>query len=106
MVQSIYERWSIKTAQTSANVTQAPASERLLALYPGLGFDREVATRVVNDRCFPKAIEGLPSLRIEATLADFLNELFLYDSSREEFLWSYISEMTGEKVEDVYNQKY
>ena len=88
------------------NADQTPAWKRLLASYPNLDLDREVATKIVIDRCFSMAIEGLPNLRADATLPDFLLELFLHDSSREEFLWAYISEMTGEKVEDVINQGY
>ncbi|KKQ45755.1 MAG: hypothetical protein US63_C0011G0023 [Candidatus Moranbacteria bacterium GW2011_GWC2_37_8] len=80
-----------------------PPSVRLLALYPELVLDREVATKVLVDKSWPHQAEALDNLPSEATLKDLLST-FIHDSSAEEFLWHYIEALTGEK--EVHNKTY
>lgn len=72
----------------------APASERLLALFPGLAFNREAAIRALKD--FPLQRRSIEKLGPDAGLEN-VRKLFKYDSTLEEFLWNYIEEVTGEK---------
>ena len=72
------------------------ASERLLALYPRLPFDRNMARRVLIEKSWPDQAEALSKLPVDATLRNLLAK-FRHDSSAEEFLWHYIEAMTGEK---------
>lgn len=81
----------------------APASERLLELYPRLVFDREKAAVVLTECNFNRQVEALAQLPMDATLSDLLSN-FRSDGSKEEFLWSYIEAVTGEK--DVVNNIY
>lgn len=79
------------------------ASERLLALYPDLRFDRDVAGKVLTEKSWPHQAEALSKLPTEATLRDLLAK-FRHDSSAEEFLWHYIEAVTDEK--DVHHKVY
>lgn len=78
-------------------------SERLLALYPDLPFDRTIAEKLCREKTFPAPLETLPTLPPEATLRDLLAK-FRHDSSAEEFLWHYIEAVTDEK--DVHHKVY
>lgn len=78
-------------------------SERLLALYPDLPFDRAAAEKICADKVFPGQLEAIPGLPPEATLRDLLAK-FRHDSSAEEFLWYYIEAVTNE--EDVHLKVY
>lgn len=79
------------------------ASERLLALYPAMKFDREVAQKILINKSWPHQAKALSRLPIEATLRDLLAE-FRHSSSAEEFLWYYIEAVMGEK--DVHQRVY
>lgn len=72
------------------------ASERLLALYPDLRFDRDVAAKVLTEKSWPHQAEALSKFPTDATLTDLL-ATFRHDSSAEEFLWHYIEAVTDEK---------
>lgn len=78
-------------------------SERFLALYPDLGFDREIVLKVLVDKAFVQSHETFLKKPADATLQDLL-ECFVHDSSREEFLWHYVETVTGEK--EVYRKVY
>lgn len=78
-------------------------SERLLALYPDLPFNRDIAMSVLTGQSWPRQAEGLKTLPTGATLRDLLG-LFRHDSSAEEFLWHYIEAVTGE--EGVHRKVY
>lgn len=79
------------------------ASERLLALFPALVFDRKAAEKVLTDKCWPHQAEALAGMSGEVTLNDLLSS-FRNDSSVEEFLWHYIEAVTGEK--DIHHKVY
>jgi hypothetical protein len=71
------------------------ASERLLAMYPDLFFDRAIANRVLVGRSWSRRIKDLSDLPPTAVLRDLLAR-FKHDSSAEEFLWFYIEAVTHE----------
>lgn len=79
------------------------ASERLLALYPDLRFDREIVGKVLTEKSWPHQAEALSKLPTDATLHDVL-ATFRRDSSAEEFLWYYIEAVTDEK--EVHQKVY
>ena len=89
----------------SDNIKGLPKNyERLLALYPDLpAFDRQKAEEACRSRSMDLYLETLPGLPPEATLQDFL-ATFMFDGSCEEFLWAYISLVTGEQ--DVHKKVY
>lgn len=78
-------------------------SERLLALYPDLVFNREVARKVLVDKCWSNQVDALDKLADGALLEDLLFA-FIHDSSAEEFLWYYIEAITGKK--DIHLRVY
>jgi hypothetical protein len=78
-------------------------STRLLAHYPDLVFDREVVMQICRKHSFLNPQRAISSLPPTATLQDLM-EKFHYDCTAEEFLWSYIEAMTGEK--DVEHKVY
>lgn len=78
-------------------------SERFLALFPDLKFDREIALKVLVDKTFVRARAAFVEKPADATLQDLL-ACFTADSSREEFLWHYVEAVTGEK--DVHKKIY
>jgi hypothetical protein len=78
-------------------------SERFLALFPDLRFDRIIAETVLIEKSFTgtyAAIKGKPA---DATLQDLL-DCFKHDSQAEEFLWYYVEAVTGE--ENVHQKVY
>jgi hypothetical protein len=79
------------------------ASERLLALYPNLQLDREVAGKILTGKSWPHQAKALLGLKANATLRNLL-ATFRHDSSAEEFLWEYIEAVTNEK--DVHCKVY
>lgn len=82
---------------------QAQSSERLLALYPNLPFDRGAAKQVLIDKVWPAQAEALEALPANASFLDLL-ATFRHEASREEFLWHYIEAVTGE--EGLCNKEY
>lgn len=78
-------------------------SERFLALYPDLTFDRDVAGKVLIEKSWPHQADALSTLPADATLTDLL-ATFRHDSQAEEFLWHYVVAVTGEK--DVHRKVY
>lgn len=78
-------------------------SERFLALFPDLKFDRTIALKVLVEKTFPRALEAFSALPADATMQDLLG-CFKHDSQAEEFLWHYVEAVTGEK--DVYRKVY
>lgn len=71
-------------------------SERFLALFPNLRFDREIAERVLVEISFTRVHEAFKDKPAGATLQDLL-DCFKHDSQAEEFLWYYVEAVTGEK---------
>jgi hypothetical protein len=103
-VQLNHERQAIQMADTQQTGTsQAPASKRLLALYPDLGFSREVAKKVCETWAIPASTLGFLDGGQEQ-LVFFMETMMSHDSTREEFLWHYIEAMTGEQ--DVHQKEY
>lgn len=78
-------------------------SERFLALFPDLRFDREIAEKVLIEKTFVRARAAFAEKPADATLQDLL-ACFTADSSAEEFLWHYVEAVTGEK--DVHHKVY
>ena len=79
------------------------AWERLLAMYPNLRFDRQIAYATLLAKGWIHVAAETLKLPEGCTLSDFLAK-FKHDSSKEEFLWFYIEAVTGEK--DVHNKVY
>ncbi len=77
--------------------------ERLLALYPGLKFDRKIAEKVMVDQVFVRARAQFVEKSTISTVQDTLR-CFTRDDSREEFLWHYVEAVIGEK--DVCQKVY
>lgn len=80
-----------------------PRSQRLLALYPKLAFDRSAAEQVCRDKGATLTLPKVSALPDNATLQDLLG-LFTPDQKAEEFLWYYIERFTGETK--VHQQVY
>ncbi|TSC70657.1 MAG: hypothetical protein CEO12_237 [Parcubacteria group bacterium Gr01-1014_46] len=78
-------------------------SERFLALFPDLRFDRAIAEKVLVEKSFSRAAESFKDKPADATLQDLLG-CFKHDSQAEEFLWHYVEAVTGEK--EVHQKVY
>jgi|GEM_PF-1700965 len=81
----------------------AKNTDRLLALYPNLPFNRSTIEKVFLEKFFLLQHKVLATLPAEARLPDIL-ALFRHESSAEKFLWFYIEEITGEV--DVHQRVY
>jgi hypothetical protein len=78
-------------------------SERFLALFPNLPFNRDVAKKVLVEKSWPHQAEAIEGLSSEATICGLL-AAFRCDSQAEEFLWHYVEVVTDEK--DVHLKVY
>ena len=74
----------------------AKASTRFLKMYPNLEFKRDIAARVLREQGFVHTYTKFLLKSEDAGLYELV-DCFGNDESAEEFLWQYVSEVTGEE---------